>query len=127
MSACKSVLCKMCGSPAWTCDFEDCLDPEHKGSVELTGGGWACSEVCWEEAANAAEVETGGGSVNTYLVWDSEYPDEGAQEIEAESLDEALTIAAEQGDEDDHPSRYNGCGLTPELERKRRAMEGYRP
>lgn len=63
---------------------------------------------------------------DTYLIWDSEYPDEGAQEVEAESLDAALAIVAAQGDDDD-PSRYDGCVLTPELAARRKRMEGYRP
>lgn len=46
--------CVVCGKDVHTCQRDEPVDnsyicPKHPEGLALTGGGWVCSEKCWEE------------------------------------------------------------------------------
>lgn len=47
---CLTADCVVCGAEVWTCDGPESCPPEHAFGGQLSGGGWVCSEACWEAA-----------------------------------------------------------------------------
>ena len=62
--ACQQAKCVECGKTVWTCEAEECDNPEHRDGCSVADdAAWVCSRPCWERFAARYDDPTPAAAV----------------------------------------------------------------